>query len=120
MPKTVDPILDDLVREFTNQGKSAATIADRLHVCTRTVVRARRRVGVAGLHVAPYSESIRERARIFLEDGASAEEVGRTLGVSGRTVRHWFPDKKWTPRQISEYGNLQRWQINELAKGKQS
>jgi hypothetical protein len=45
------------------------------------------------------SDSERLRAKAFLEDGASYQEVGRTIGRYPSTVANWFPGYQFTPRQ---------------------
>ena len=36
-----------------------------------------------------------ERARLFLEDGASYTETGRTVGVNGTTLKKHLPGYGW-------------------------
>lgn len=44
---------------------------------------------------SPTSPEILERARLFLEDGASYAEVGRTVGTDGTTLKKHLPGYGW-------------------------
>ena len=85
-------------------------IAESFHVTERTVVRWRTRMGVNLREPAtPHSLGDRERARQLLDEGCSRAEVGRTLGVAGRTVHRWFPDEPgWSKAQAGAHGVMVR------------
>jgi hypothetical protein len=44
---------------------------------------------VSRLRIAPYREVIRARALLFAAAGRRTSDIGRTLGVSSRTVFTW-------------------------------
>lgn len=103
------PIDTERVAQLVRQGRTTPEIADILKCCERTVDRARKRAGLSKPRVPYLTSEELARAELMLADGASAEEVGRTLGRSGRTIRDRFPDMRWTRQQVGEYAALARW-----------
>lgn len=88
---------------------TVAEVAERLGVTTRTVERLRARHGVAGPPRPTRPLSDHDRVAQLLEDGCSAAEAGRTVGVSRSTVLRWFPDApRFTHVQAGEASVLAR------------
>lgn len=79
------------VADLTRRRYSATFIAELLGVSERTVVRDRRRAGVACPHKPPLSESQLEWAHMLLEEGCPYKEVARTVGCGVTTLRTRFP-----------------------------
>lgn len=95
--------------ELTKAGWSLRQIANELHCTDRTVSRHRENQGVTTSGAAlPLTEDEILRAKMFLEDGCSYSEVGRTLGRSPRTIQNHFPDYEWTDDQIFEFARMQK------------
>lgn len=94
------------VARLTRAGVTAPKIAERLGCTTRTVQRARARLGisqpVSPTAGRPISAERLERVRRMVEDGASHAEITRTLGVNQETLRRHFPGTQWSPQQSSE------------------
>lgn len=103
------PHADERIAELTRQGLSARQIADRVGMTTRTVCRARRRMGLSKPIAPRMSPAELTLAQSLLDDGASIEETARTLGRAHATITHHFPDAHvLTPKEISERANLGR------------
>jgi hypothetical protein len=92
----------DQIAELTRRGLTPPVIADILHISTRTVGRARRKRGLAQKHSKPLSAAEKQRAKVFLDDGASYAEVQRTMGCSRSSLRTALPDYTYTPAQVAE------------------
>ncbi|WP_396653091.1 helix-turn-helix domain-containing protein [Microbacterium resistens] len=96
-------------------GASLAQIADAFRVSTRTASRWRERLGLQ--HQEPHHprpRSDRDHAAALLDDGCSFAEVARTLGVTGPTIRRWFPDRRsWTREERGAYAAQAR-RFNEI------
>lgn len=88
---------------LTRAGYTAEQIGQLLGVNERTVVRHRVAQKIAQPRPVPLSESEKRQALAFLDDGASAAEVARTLGRSPRAIREAFPGRAWTRQQVHEY-----------------
>lgn len=105
-----DPVDREQVHILTEQGFSAAQIAERLGCAPRAVTRARAALGIQGPHGdlagARATPERLEQARALIEDGCSQAEVARTLGMSKRTLRRHFPDAQWTSEQVREHQAL--------------
>lgn len=90
-------------------GYSAAAIARRVRVSSRTVQRWRGRIGVAAPAPVVRPLSDHERAAQLLAEGCPVAEAARTVGVADVTVAQWFPDApRWSRAQASELGALGR------------
>lgn len=87
--------------------ESAVVLAKRYGVSERTITRWRRAAGVR-LAAVPVKHPERARAlvEVLLDEGASLSEAGRTVGVSHKTVRRWFPERDGWSR--SEGGSFAR------------
>lgn len=100
---------------LTKDGYSAAEISREIGCSKETVRRTRVKFGVSqGRTMRKYSQEIRDKALVMLEDGASYNEVGRTLGVPDKWVRKTFPGMGWTRQQVYEYRALKK-QLDSLA-----
>lgn len=89
---------------MTADGMSAASIAAALGVSARTVGRHRAAAGVT--QPPPVFRWTAENAAVaeaLIEDGASATEVGRTIGAHRNTVRRRYPHAPWTPDQVGRH-----------------
>lgn len=88
-------------------GKSAKAIAEELQCTTRTVVRWRARNGLSNpsspLAGSRISTERLAAVRRMVEDGASVNEIRKTLHVWPLTVRRYFPDASWTKAQTGEF-----------------
>lgn len=91
------------VVDLTRQGLSAAVIAEKLHCTRRTVERARKAMGVSAQRspIREWSPSEVAVASRLFDDGASAAEVGRTLGRSPTSVIARFPGRQWPVKQTA-------------------
>lgn len=98
----------DRIVELSRQGLAPATIADKLSVTVRTVERARSAAGIARPAPSYGTEDEKLQAKIMLADGASYEEVGRTLGRYGGTIAHWHPGYQFTKAQTGMAAAMSR------------
>jgi transcriptional regulator with XRE-family HTH domain len=93
-------------------GLTAAEIAARFGVTTRTVSRWRTRLDLNRMP-APVKRpaSAHELAERLLDDGCSFEETARTVGVARKTIIRWFPNRQpWSKAQVGEYvGAIHHW-----------
>lgn len=96
-------VSDQRVVDLSLQGLSVAEVARLTGFHRRTIERARARAGIAG--PTPQSMDGQQIARAvqMLADGASYNEVARTLNVSVDQVRRRFPGRGWTKQQLGEY-----------------
>jgi methylphosphotriester-DNA--protein-cysteine methyltransferase len=88
------------VAEWTRAGVVAEDIAARLKISKRSVLRYRRRAGVAQPPPVPLTAEQLARAEHLLDDGCSVAETARTIGCSDRSVVRHFPGRAWTREQI--------------------
>lgn len=88
---------------LTREGLSVAQIAQRIGTSQRTVIRERRRAGVAHQAYASFTFEEAMRALTMLEDGASYKEVAKTLGRDRSTIRRWVPGFSWSQEQRREH-----------------
>jgi len=100
--------LDEFVARLHADGLSAAQIAEQAGCTTRTVQRWRTAQGVA--QPLPPTRNPDEfptrleQARQLLEDGASYNEVIRTLHMHKRTLQRHFPGMGWSSVEGSRLG----------------
>ena len=102
---------DDLavVERMTRSGHSAPQIAAHLGCTSRTVQRARARLGITQPKTPTYSPETWEQVAQLIADGCSHKEVARTLGVSPSQVGRRFPGTGWTKQQGAEWwGEVRR------------
>ena len=93
-----------LIRTLTRPGFTAQEIAVRLCVTQRTVCRYRAKAGVYEVGPnTPITEDELLKAKELLEDGASYQEVSRTLGRTSGAICRKFPGYSWTKRQAVNY-----------------
>jgi len=107
----------DRVAELSRQGHTIKYIAKVLYVATRTVERDRAATGCAPPKAPRVTESEFARAKEMLEDGASYEEVARTLRRSHTAFRHRFPGYTLTKEEAAHRAALGR-QMAQLMKDK--
>lgn len=102
------------ILDLARQGLDNATIADKLKISSRTVARAK---ACAGIAKPPRraSEDDKLKAKILLHDGASYQEVSRTIGWDGETIANWHPGFTFTKRQTGQASALSR-RMRELEK----
>jgi len=103
------PRLDyELMRRLHEEGLSAPQIAERVGCTPRTVTRWRRQEGltrvIPATAGAPATPERLEQARRLLDDGASYQEVSRTLGMHERTLMRHFPGRGWSKREGGRLG----------------
>lgn len=88
-----------------NADVSVEDISDRLGVSIRTVRRAQATRQSPSRHASADEKC---RAELMLRDGASYQEVARTLGRHGSTISTWFPGYVWTAERRSEAAAMAR------------
>lgn len=91
----------DRVAARTRQGWSAPQIANELGITTRSVQRARTKLGVAKRPPRRLSSDERQTIGDMLRDGASYPEVGRTVGRHPSVIRRAFPGYTFTTEQMA-------------------
>ena len=96
------------IAELTRQGLSARQIAEIMHLTTRSVVRARKALGIAAPAAVHMTEDQLRRAAELLADGASYSEVARTLGRSVQCIANRFPGQGWDRQTASEFATAVR------------
>lgn len=100
----------DRIIELTRQGRTAPQIADELKRSARTVQRVRTAAGI--LMKPPIPPMTCEEiawAQALLDDGASYNEVARTLNRHMKTIAERFKGRsKWTPRDGGELRQFQK------------
>lgn len=88
---------------MTRAGMSAAEIALHLGIAQRSVVRIRKRCGIAKPKPPPLTAEELAVAKALLEDGASRAEAARSIGRNQSAIEHAFPGWCWTRAQQDEY-----------------
>ena len=107
----------DRVTQLTRQGHTAKHIANLLGVTPRTVTRDRAARGITQPTPSRVTEDEFARAYTMLEDGASYEEVARTLRRSHTAFRHRFPGYALSPAEAAHRAVLGR-RMAQLMKDK--
>lgn len=105
--------------ELDDMGLSASQIARECGVSARTVVRWRHAAGRSrGAQADPVSEALLSRARLLLDDGASASEAARTIGCSTKALLKRWPNSGWTPQQSGAFAlDLRRLRVASELRG---
>lgn len=100
----------ELIKEYIEAGKSYTEIAALMNTNTRTVHRYKRDVLKMPMTIQQrrYTDEEKAQAERMLDDGASYNEIERTLGVKARTVSRWFPGRGWDPREAVTYRHMMR------------
>ncbi|AXN53223.1 hypothetical protein PBI_HARLEY_61 [Mycobacterium phage Harley] len=101
--RVLTPVEVEKVAWLTRMGWTAPQIAEQLGCHHRTVQRARAKTGVAKPKPPALSTEILEEAARMLADGASQNEVARTLGVGQATISAHFRGQGWTREQSIEW-----------------
>ena len=92
------------MKQMHNEGLSAAQIAVRLKVNPRTVSRWRVAMGIAKPPAILLTAEEKVRALDLLTDGASYNEVARTIGRCAPTIARHFPGYGWTRLECGQFG----------------
>jgi DNA-binding NarL/FixJ family response regulator len=95
------------ISELSAQGLTVSTIADKLGIHPRTVQKAREAAGLT-TPVRHATEDERLEAKRLLVDGASYEEVARTLKRASSTIAAWHPGFQFTDAQKGLAGAMAR------------
>ncbi|QGH77876.1 helix-turn-helix DNA-binding domain protein [Mycobacterium phage Kenuha5] len=98
-----------MILSMTRDGFSARHIAEVVGCSPRTVTRVRAAADARVMNpdrFTPLTADQLEFAEYLVEDGASYQEVARTLGVSRTTIERHFPGRAWTKRQAAEFTAL--------------
>lgn len=98
----------DAVARMTRQGMRVADIAARLKVTPRLVMRDRRKLSLSQPAPTPFTESEYIAAKRLLDDGASYNEVARTIGRTHQTLVKHLPGYTWTSQQVAQAGAMGR------------
>lgn len=99
------------IAELTRQGLSARQIAEKLGTTRRTVERGRKATNTS---VGPAPQEFWltpgqiTRAEQLIADGASLEEVARTIGCHPTSVYKRWGEHAWSRRQVAEHASLVR------------
>ena len=97
----------DIFLEMTRKGCSAAEIAERLQVTTRTVTRLRNKHGLCrsnprtGRKVTPEWHA---KVQELLKEGYSHRAIAEITGSHTATIARHYPGTEWKREQISAQG----------------
>lgn len=92
MPKRVLPEgTTETIARLTREGWSASRIAEHLHVAVRTVIRHRKRAGVAARRRDDLTREQIERIELLVGEGMPSSWVAEDVGCSRETVRRRQP-----------------------------
>jgi DNA-binding CsgD family transcriptional regulator len=95
---------DEQLIELAKAGVTAPVIAERLGISLRTVHRRRAKLGYGlGVGQPPIHERILVEAAKLIADGASHNEVARTLSIHRKTVAKYFPGTGWGVKEMSAH-----------------
>lgn len=97
------------IEALIRSGLTVAGVAEAAGVSRRTVIRARRRLGIQVRPPrAPLTAEELNLAKRLLEDGASYTEVGRTIGCRDMTVSKHLPGYAWTKSMAGRHSMVIR------------
>lgn len=97
-----------IVLDIIAEGGSNPQAAKAIGVSVKTVERIRRKAGIsAGCAFARFSPEEDKLARAMLEDGASFNEVARTLNRALSTICRKYKGMGWTKQELSEFNSWQ-------------
>lgn len=100
------PQVETALRQMHNEGMTTAQIAVRLKVNPRTISRWRVAMGIAKPPAVRLTAEEKRHALDLLTDGASYNEVARTIGRCAPTIARHFPGYGWTRLEGSQFGAL--------------
>ena len=92
------------LKSYCSKGYSNLEIADLLEVSDRTVLRWKALAGVDKMRYTHLTPSQEEFALTLLEDGASVQEVARTLEVDWGVIDRRFPGHSWSKSESGSWG----------------
>lgn len=99
----------DEFKDLVGRGYTNRQVAEALQCSVRYVCALKAQLGVSGERSpGPYPQEVRDIAGRMLEDGASYNEVARTVGVGSRTVSKWFPGRGWNQSQAAQYRKMKQ------------
>ena len=104
------------VRRMTLQGASTRQIAEALGTSTRTITRTRVKLGISQAPLPRMTDAQKAEALRLLDDGCSATETARTVGVSIHSILKHFPGRGWTRQQGAAWGLFMRHTNEKLRK----
>lgn len=96
------------IKTMTQQGKTAAEIANALHITTRSVQRARHKLGLTKTPPPPLTPEEIARAKQMLDDGAPFSEAAATIGRSTHSLQRRFPGLGWDRQTVVQFAVLIR------------
>ena len=115
-PGVDTPTRNERIAKLTRRGWSARAIAAEVGCTERTVVRIRKKTGVAKPAARRLTDADRALAERLFADGCSVSEVERTLGRSQGSLCHAFPGRGWTRQQTGEFAAAAK-RAKKLARG---
>lgn len=103
MPKRVLPEgTTETIARLTREGWSASRIAEHLDVTERTVVRYRKRAGVAGPPRVNLRPEQIERIETLVGEGMPSRWVAEDVGCSAQTVKRHRPMGRAAAREYRQ------------------
>lgn len=102
--------MTDLVQRcglLARAGLSDKQIAERLGIYPDTATKKRVAAGVRRPHPVVTAEQLREINRLA-DDGASVNEIARTVGLSWPAVASRRPDAVWSSSEAAAWGRMHR------------
>lgn len=94
---------DNQVRQLTQQGLTAAQIAEQLHCSTSSINQIRARLGINNTYNQPLTPQKRALIEAAIQDGWSQAEICRTHHIDPQTMRRHYPHAKWDLEQRLEH-----------------
>lgn len=108
MPKGRPRIDDQKVLEMTATGNSLRDIATALGCTTRSVSRARKRLGISQQPHPVLTDWEMATATRVIAEGGSIAEAARTIGRTGSALYPRFPGAQWTNSQSGKHAVVLR------------
>lgn len=93
--------------ELARQGLSDKQIAERLGIHRNTATKKRARAGVRRPRTVVTLEQ-EQTIRLLADDGASVNEIARTVGLSWPAVAVRVPGAVWTSHEAAAWGAMHR------------
>ena len=102
------------VEQMSLSGMTVEQIARDVGVTTSTVVRIRQEAGVSRWARRMFTDGELSRCLSLLEDGASYNEVARTIGRSVGVVARRFPGFGWTAEEQRDFSRARRLAVSTM------